>query len=117
MPIEEIRRMLKIGMTPMEVIIASTINAAEACGLEDEIGTLEIGKKADVIVVKGNPLDDISVLGSVLVVIKNGETEVRVLISTTYRTFRNGDINQTGSLMRISSPSIELSSTHTSPFA
>jgi len=50
------------GMTPMEAIQTATRNAAEAIGLDREIGTLEAGKLADIIAVEGNPLKDIRVL-------------------------------------------------------
>jgi imidazolonepropionase-like amidohydrolase len=50
------------GMTPMEAIQTATRNAAEAIGLDREIGTLEAGKLADIIAVKGNPLRDIRIL-------------------------------------------------------
>jgi imidazolonepropionase-like amidohydrolase len=49
-------------MTPMEAIQTATRNAAEAIGLDREIGTLEAGKLADIIAVEGNPLKDIRVL-------------------------------------------------------
>ena len=50
------------GMTPMEAIQTATRNAAEAIGLDREIGTLEAGKLADIIAVEGNPLKDIRIL-------------------------------------------------------
>ncbi len=64
--------MVEQGMTPMGAIIAATRNGAEALGLEDELGTIEEGKLADVIVVTGNPLADISALKNVYAVIKGG---------------------------------------------
>jgi imidazolonepropionase-like amidohydrolase len=61
-------------MTPMEIIVSATANAAEVVGLGDEIGTLEAGKKADIIVVDGNPLDDLTVFrDGVTVVMKGGD--------------------------------------------
>ncbi len=57
----------------MEVISAGTRNAAAACGQIDDLGTLESGKLADVIVVNGNPLEDYELLANVVAVIKNGE--------------------------------------------
>lgn len=66
-------------LTPMEAITAATKTAAEACGLEKEIGTLETGKQADLIVVDGDPLDDIKVLQDlhlIKIVMKGGVIEV-----------------------------------------
>lgn len=73
MPIYEMEKLLEFGMSPMEVIMAATSNAAHVCGLGDSIGTLEVGKMADIIVVNGNPLEDITVMSEVLVVVKNGK--------------------------------------------
>lgn len=64
--------MVRYGMTPMDAIIAATRNGAEALGLEGELGTIEEGKLADVIVVAGNPLADLSALKNVYAVIKGG---------------------------------------------
>jgi len=66
------------GMTSMEAIVAATKTAAEACGLEREIGTLEKGKQADLIVVDGNPLADVKVLEDmdrIKLVMKGGAIE------------------------------------------
>jgi imidazolonepropionase-like amidohydrolase len=51
-----------LGMSTMDAIRAGTINAAFALGLQDQIGTIEEGKLADILVVDGNPLADIQVL-------------------------------------------------------
>ena len=72
MPMHEITRMLEAGMTPSQIIVAATQNAAYVCGLENELGTLEAGKLADVLVVDGNPLLDVQALASVRLVIHNG---------------------------------------------
>ena len=64
--------MVELGMAPMDAIIAATRNGAEALGLESELGTIEAGKLADVIVVAGNPLADIYALKNVYSVIKGG---------------------------------------------
>jgi imidazolonepropionase-like amidohydrolase len=58
----ELVLMVEAGLTPMQSIVASTSNAARALGLQDEIGTVEVGKCADLVVVDGNPLDDIAVV-------------------------------------------------------
>lgn len=72
----ELELMVEIGMSPMEAIVASTGNAAQAIGLGEETGTLEVGKVADLILVDGDPLKDIGVLRQkerILLVMKGGE--------------------------------------------
>jgi len=59
---QELRRMVQLGLTPMQAIEAATRSAATLLGLEHEIGTVEPGKQADLLIVNGNPLDDIAVL-------------------------------------------------------
>lgn len=48
--------------TPMEAIVSATKNAAKACFLEEQTGTIEKGKWADLLVIDGNPLEDITIL-------------------------------------------------------
>ena len=73
MPMLEIEAMLQSGMSPMQIIVAATQNAAHVSNLGDQIGTLESGKIADILVVEGNPLKDIQALTDVIIVIRNGE--------------------------------------------
>ena len=72
MPVTEIELMQEAGMTPMQIIVAATRNAARVCNLDRELGTLEPGKVADVLVVDGDPLQDIRALTQVRLVIHNG---------------------------------------------
>jgi imidazolonepropionase-like amidohydrolase len=69
----EIVGWVRCGVAPWEAIVAATRSVAELCGLENEFGTIEPGKKADLIVVPGNPLDDIEQLRSVSTVILGGK--------------------------------------------
>jgi imidazolonepropionase-like amidohydrolase len=55
--LEELRLMVDGGMTPMQALVATTRSAAELMGLDDELGTLEKGKRADLVVVDGDPLE------------------------------------------------------------
>ncbi|GAA0179945.1 amidohydrolase family protein [Clostridium sediminicola] len=71
-----------VGLTPMEAIIVGTKNNSELMMMEDKIGTLEEGKLADLIIVKGNPLEDISLLtnpDNVKVVIKDGKIQKNIV--------------------------------------
>jgi imidazolonepropionase-like amidohydrolase len=56
----ELELMVKHGMTPMAAILAATREAARLTRIVDQVGTLEPGKAADLIVVGGNPIDDIT---------------------------------------------------------
>ena len=68
----ELELMNEAGMTPMEVIVAATCNAAEVIGQGDRLGTIAPGKLADIIVIDGDPLRDISAVRKVEHVIKDG---------------------------------------------
>ena len=59
---QELERMVALGMTPMDAIMTSTSAAARLLRLSDEIGTIEVGKQADLLVVEGNPLRNIGLL-------------------------------------------------------
>lgn len=70
--VRELEIFTELGMTPMEAIVSATRRGAELLGMEDEFGTIEAGKLADVIVVNGNPLEDIRALRDVDLVFKEG---------------------------------------------
>ncbi|NIM46212.1 MAG: amidohydrolase family protein [Nitrososphaeria archaeon] len=75
----ELELMVKYGMSEMEAIVASTKTAAEALGLEDQIGTLEKGKEADIIISESDPLKNIEVLQdkeNIQMVMKGGKIAV-----------------------------------------
>ena len=76
----ELPLLVKAGLTPMQALQAATGWAAECLGLQHEIGTVEKGKAADLVVVDGDPLTDIRVLEDrerITLVIKDGVVEVR----------------------------------------
>jgi imidazolonepropionase-like amidohydrolase len=72
MPVTEIGLMAEAGMAPMQIIVAATRNAATVCGLDRELGTLEPGKLADVLVVDGDPLVDLAALTKPRLVLRDG---------------------------------------------
>ncbi len=68
----EMMYMVEMGMDPMAAIEASTRIGADALGLSDQLGTVEKGKLADVIVIAGNPLQDMAAMKRVAYVVKGG---------------------------------------------
>jgi imidazolonepropionase-like amidohydrolase len=64
--------MVEAGMPPLEAIRSATFEAATLLGTIDDFGTLEVGKRADVVAVEGDPLTDISRLAEINLVIKDG---------------------------------------------
>jgi imidazolonepropionase-like amidohydrolase len=72
-PAIEFPLMVKYGMTPAQAIRAATLNAAELLGMQNEVGTVAAGKYADIVAVKGDPLNDISLLQKIDFVMKGGE--------------------------------------------
>lgn len=70
--VREMELYVELGMTPMDAIISATRRGAEILGKEAELGTIEPGKVADVIVVDGNPLERVSALRNVTLVFKGG---------------------------------------------
>ena len=76
----EIEYLVAAGLTPMQAIQAATGWAAECLGLEHQIGAVEKGRRADLVVVDGDPLADVRLLQSperIRLVLKDGRVEVR----------------------------------------
>ncbi len=64
--------MVRLGMSPLEVIRSATVNAAEMMGWSDRVGSLAVGRYADLIAVEGDPTEDVTRLAAPAVVIKGG---------------------------------------------
>ena len=69
----EIEQLHLSGLSPMQTLLAATRNCAEMCGVLDELGTIEVGKIADLVVLSENPLENISNLRKLKMVIKDGK--------------------------------------------
>ena len=70
---------VQCGLSPMGAIVAGTKTTAEALDIDKQVGTIEPGKKADLLVVDGDPLRDIGILyeaKNILLVMKDGKKEV-----------------------------------------
>ncbi|MFC1919800.1 amidohydrolase family protein [Chloroflexota bacterium] len=76
---KELALLVEAGLSPMEAIISGTRSAANNLGKGDELGTIERGKLADMIVVSGNPLEEIEKTRDIKMVIKDGAIMVNQL--------------------------------------
>jgi imidazolonepropionase-like amidohydrolase len=65
--------MVKYGMTPMQAIVAGTSAGATLLGLDADIGTVAAGKRADLVAVRGDPLQNIQILENIAFVMKDGK--------------------------------------------
>jgi imidazolonepropionase-like amidohydrolase len=69
---EELQRFVTAGFTPMEALQTATLNPARFLGMEDQLGTIEKGKLADLVLLDANPLDDIRNTQKIAGVVANG---------------------------------------------
>ena len=70
--VRELQTYVELGMTPMAAIVSATRRGAELLGVDDELGTIVVGRKADLVVVTGNPASEITDIGNVEMVFKDG---------------------------------------------
>lgn len=70
---QEFIYMVEAGMPEMEAIASATMGSATLLGVEDTLGTIETGKLADIVAVKGNPVSDIASMGKMQFVMKDGK--------------------------------------------
>jgi imidazolonepropionase-like amidohydrolase len=68
----EIQMLVRAGFTPFEALRSATLWPAEAIGVSDDLGSIERGKLADLVIVEGDPLKKIEDTLNVVVTIKNG---------------------------------------------
>ena len=78
----ELELMVGYGLRPLDAIVAATRNAAENLDLLHDTGTIEVGKRADLIMVPGDPTADISTLAHIFFVLSNGKIIRNDLVST-----------------------------------
>jgi imidazolonepropionase-like amidohydrolase len=68
----EFQYMVEAGMSPMDALRSATVGAASLLGIDSEVGTLEVGKRADLIAMRRNPLIDVTELTRVIFVMRGG---------------------------------------------
>jgi len=69
---EELQRFVAAGFTPLEALQTATLNPARFLGMEEQLGTVEKGKLADLVLLSANPLDDIANTQKIAAVVLNG---------------------------------------------
>jgi imidazolonepropionase-like amidohydrolase len=69
---DELALLVEAGLTPFEALQAATVNPARYLGLDHALGTVEPGKLADLVLLDGNPLEDIHNTNTIRYVMKNG---------------------------------------------
>ena len=87
--VRELELLREAGFHPLEVIRAATLKGAEALGLEQEIGSIEVGKKADMVLVEENPLANLKVLYGTGTIRLNEDNEVERIGGVKY-TIKDG---------------------------
>jgi imidazolonepropionase-like amidohydrolase len=70
---KELEHLVKAGMSKFEALQAATITNARILGLQNDLGSIEVGKLADLVLVEGNPLDDVGEVKNVKMVWKEGQ--------------------------------------------
>jgi imidazolonepropionase-like amidohydrolase len=74
--LRELALMVEGGMTPAQALVASTATAARLLAVEDDLGTVEPGKLADIVIVEGDPYDIVELPATISEVWKDGERVV-----------------------------------------
>jgi imidazolonepropionase-like amidohydrolase len=73
----EVMHLVRLGLSPFEALQAATVSSAELLGLEDRTGRIAPGYEADLILLPGNPLEDVRALQDVLLVVSNGRVALK----------------------------------------
>ena len=73
--------LVRAGLTPLQAIEAATVRPAQFLGIEDQMGTIEVGKRADLVLLSQNPLDDIRNTRRIDRVISKGKVIDTLLMS------------------------------------
>ena len=74
----EVKLFVQAGMSPMDALVAATRNGAMVIGVEDQLGTVEAGKLADLLILTANPLDDIENIRQIETIIYKGKAYPRM---------------------------------------
>jgi imidazolonepropionase-like amidohydrolase len=96
--IRELELLREAGFHPLEVISAATIKGAEALGMADQIGSVEVGKLADLVLVDANPLENLKVLYGTGALVLNENNEPTRIGGVRY-TIKDGIVYDAKALL------------------
>ena len=96
--VRELELLREAGFHPLEVIRSATLNGAEALKLDDQIGTIEVGKLADMVLVEENPLENLKVLYGTGAIKLTEDNEV-VRVGGVKYTIRDGVVYDAKALL------------------
>ena len=88
--VRELELLQEAGFHPLEVLRSATLNGAEALGMADEIGSIQVGKKADFVVVEENPIENFKVLYGTGAIKLNDETGQMTRVGGVKYTIKDG---------------------------
>jgi imidazolonepropionase-like amidohydrolase len=92
---DELALMVDAGLRPVDALAAATVSAARALGLEGEVGTLSPGARADIVVIGGDPTDDILALADIRLVVRDGvPISSWDLEARTFETWRDDPVSR-----------------------
>jgi imidazolonepropionase-like amidohydrolase len=97
--VRELELLQEAGFHPLEVIQSATLRGAEALGMDGEIGSVEVGKKADFVVVRENPLENLKVLYGIGALKLNDETDEPERVGGVRYTIKDGIIYDAQALL------------------
>ena len=106
--IRELELLREAGFHPLEVIRAATLNGAEALGVDREIGSIQIGKKADLIIIEENPLENLKVLYGTGAIKLNDRNEI-IRVGGVKYTIVNGVVYNAKKLLAEVKEMVDLS--------
>jgi imidazolonepropionase-like amidohydrolase len=98
--IEGFELLREAGFSPLEVIHSATLQGARQLWIDDDVGSIEVGKKADFVVVRENPLENLSVLRGTGVIRLNDETDQPERVGGVVYTIKDGIVYDAKELLR-----------------
>ena len=98
--IQEMERLREAGFSPLEVIHAATLVGAEVMGVDKDVGSVQVGKKADFVIVEHNPLENLHVLLGTGTIKLNDETQQVERVGGVLYTVKDGIVYDARELRR-----------------